>query len=109
MLFNINTNGLRLARYYQPNPDVPAPFTVIPTVNDLDFATSCADKAGYCASAWGLRIFNSRNILVYGAGLYSFFIDYSTSKLTHIHYIYIQRRMRLILKHHSMFEWWQLS
>jgi glucan 1,3-beta-glucosidase len=72
MLFSINTNGLRLARYYQPNSAAPAPFTVVPTLNDPDFATSCADKTGNCASAWGLRILNSDNILVYGAGLYSF-------------------------------------
>jgi hypothetical protein len=84
-------NELRLARYYQPNPAAPAPFTVVPTLNDPDFATSCADKTGYCASAWGLRILISHNILVYGAGLYSFFSDYSTSKLTHIHYKYIQK------------------
>jgi glucan 1,3-beta-glucosidase len=30
-------------------------------------------------SAWGLRILSSSNILVYGAGLYSFFSDYSTT------------------------------
>lgn len=35
--------------------------------------------AGNCAAAWGLRILNnSKNILVYGAGLYSFFSNYST-------------------------------
>jgi hypothetical protein len=84
-------NGLHLARYYQPNPAAPAPFTVVPKLNDPNFATSCADKTEYCASAWGLRILISHNILVYGTGLYSFFSDYSTSKLTHMHYKYIQK------------------
>lgn len=31
------------------------------------------------ADAWGLRIYRSSNILVYGAGLYSFFDNYSTT------------------------------
>jgi len=29
--------------------------------------------------AWGLRVLNSENILVYGAGHYSFFSNYDTS------------------------------
>ena len=31
------------------------------------------------ADAWGLRIVDSTNILIYGAGLYSFFNNYSTA------------------------------
>jgi hypothetical protein len=74
------TNCL-LQGYYQPNPTTPAPFTVISALSDPGFATSCAGKSGNCATAWGLRVPNSHDVLVYGAGLYSFFSDYSTSKL----------------------------
>ena len=63
--------------YYQPNPLAPAPFVVVPSLNDPDFATTCAGKSGRCAEAWGLRILDSKNILIYAAGLYSFFINNS--------------------------------
>lgn len=65
--------------YYQPTPSAPTPFSVVQSLNDPDFATSCAGKFGNCANAWGLRILNSNDVLIYGAGLYSFFNDYSTS------------------------------
>ncbi|KAL3417572.1 glucan 1,3-beta-glucosidase [Phlyctema vagabunda] len=65
--------------YYQPNPSAPTPFTVNTALNDPNFATSCAGKSGNCANAWGLRILNSQSIMVYGAGLYSFFNNYSTT------------------------------
>lgn len=65
--------------YYQPNPSAPTPFTVNSALHDPDFAASCAGQSGNCKSAWGLRIMNSNNILVYGAGLYSFFDNWSTS------------------------------
>ncbi|EHK19381.1 glycoside hydrolase family 55 protein [Trichoderma virens Gv29-8] len=59
--------------YYQPNPNAPTPFAVNTALNDPDFATSCAGKSGRCADAWGLRILSSKNVLIYAAGLYSFF------------------------------------
>lgn len=65
--------------YYQPTPSAPTPFTVNTALNDPNFASSCAGKSGNCANAWGLRILNSHDVLVYGAGLYSFFNDYSTT------------------------------
>ncbi|KAI9644962.1 hypothetical protein NHQ30_006997 [Ciborinia camelliae] len=65
--------------YYQPNPLAPAPFTVVTSLNDPNFATSCSGYSGNCAEAWGLRIMNSHDILIYGAGLYSFFDNYSTT------------------------------
>ena len=36
--------------------------------------------------AFGLRVSASNNIFVYGAGLYSFFNNYSTSKAPPLHY-----------------------
>lgn len=65
--------------YYQPSPAAPTPFTVNTALNDPDFATSCSGQSGNCASAWGLRVLDSSNILIYGAGLYSFFDNYSTT------------------------------
>lgn len=66
--------------YYQPLPSAPAPFTVVPCLNDPPFTLSVACPAGNnCLNAWGLRILNSQNILLYGAGLYSFFDNYSTT------------------------------
>jgi glucan 1,3-beta-glucosidase len=64
-----------MLRYYQPNPGAPAPFTVNSALTDPDFATSCAGQSGRCNDAWGLRIVNSKNILIYAAGLYSFFVN----------------------------------
>ncbi|KAL2134977.1 hypothetical protein VTI74DRAFT_10204 [Chaetomium olivicolor] len=78
--------------YYQPNPPAPRPFAQ-PDLNlrDPDFA-NCQAPGGNnhiilphlpgnppCAMAWGLRILSSRNVVVFGAGLYSFFNNYSTS------------------------------
>ncbi|KAK8001367.1 glycoside hydrolase family 55 protein [Apiospora marii] len=51
--------------YYQPNPDALVPFPRVSKYNDPEF------KQG--EDGWGLRIVNSKDILVYGAGMYSFF------------------------------------
>jgi glucan 1,3-beta-glucosidase len=66
--------------YFQPNPDATAPFQPLERWNDPDFHKSCEGVAGNCADAWGLRIVDSQDILIYGGGLYSFFENYSTSK-----------------------------
>ena len=71
--------------YYQPNPSAPVPYVLNSALHDPDFDTSCAGQAGNCRNAWGLRVINSQNILVYGAGLYSFFDNYSTSKYLYIY------------------------
>ncbi|OIW25058.1 pectin lyase-like protein [Coniochaeta ligniaria NRRL 30616] len=65
--------------YYQPSPNALTPFPPVASLNDPNFSTSCNGVSGNCAAAWGLRIINSNNVFVYGAGLYSFFSDYSTS------------------------------
>ncbi|KAK1759744.1 hypothetical protein QBC47DRAFT_115380 [Echria macrotheca] len=65
--------------YYMPNPTVlGSPFRAVSSLNDPDFSASCSGVSGNCAASWGLRVVNSRNVLVYGAGLYSFFTNYST-------------------------------
>ncbi|KAK3682422.1 pectate lyase superfamily protein-domain-containing protein [Podospora appendiculata] len=65
--------------YYQPSPNALVPFSPVASLNDPDFGSSCAGVAGNCAAAWGLRVLNSKNVFVYGAGLYSFFSNYSTT------------------------------
>lgn len=71
--------------YYQPSPNAQAPFPVIASRDDPNFAIFCAGKAASCNIAWGLRVLNSQSVNVYGAGLYSFFNNYDTSKLPSSH------------------------
>ncbi|KAL6706614.1 exo-1,3-beta-glucanase [Coniothyrium glycines] len=61
--------------YYMPSPDARTqPYTTSATYADPNYATSCA--SGSTCSAWGLRALNTRNLLIYGGGLYSFFRNY---------------------------------
>ncbi|MCJ1379596.1 hypothetical protein MMC17_002698 [Xylographa soralifera] len=60
--------------YYQSNPTALTPFTPNSAYSDPTFS-GCTTSS--CQKAWGLRIVSSSNILVYGAGLYSFFDNYS--------------------------------
>jgi len=55
--------------YFQPKPAPPTPFEIEPTFNDPTFLRRNP-------SAWGLSIENSNNIFIFGAGLYSFFVNY---------------------------------
>lgn len=67
--------------YFQPLPGAPAPFGAAAARfnNDPDFS-SCNVTASSvdekCLYAWGLRIVDSSNVIIHGAGLYSFFNDY---------------------------------
>lgn len=65
--------------YYQPNPQAPIPFVLNTDLHDPDLQAACSGQGGNCRGAWGLRIINSKNILTYGAGLYSFFDNYKTT------------------------------
>jgi len=68
--------------YYQPNPSAPLPFPYVASLSDPQFPTATAADGNVTvpnADAWGLRIVDSSDILVYGAGLYSFFDNYSTT------------------------------
>ncbi|KAI0434204.1 putative exo-beta-1,3-glucanase [Xylaria sp. FL1042] len=65
--------------YYQPTPDATKPFPITASINDPDFATSCSGVSGNCAESWGLRIIDSSDFFIYGAGHYSFFNNYDTS------------------------------
>ncbi|KAJ5391193.1 hypothetical protein N7509_006683 [Penicillium cosmopolitanum] len=62
--------------YYQPNPDAAnSPYPTNSALKDPDYS-SCL--SGNCDSL-GLRVLDSSNINIYGAGLYSFFNHYSTT------------------------------
>ncbi|KFZ09951.1 hypothetical protein V501_05394 [Pseudogymnoascus sp. VKM F-4519 (FW-2642)] len=58
--------------YYQSNPDASVPFTVNPAFSDPDLTQGSSRTK----KAWGVRVRNSNNIYIYGAGLYSFFDNY---------------------------------
>ncbi|PYH99442.1 exo-beta-1,3-glucanase Exg0 [Aspergillus ellipticus CBS 707.79] len=60
--------------YYQANPNALTPFTPQTAWNDPDFSYCTTDS---CRKAWGLRVINSSDTFIYGAGLYSFFENYS--------------------------------
>ncbi|KAI4859463.1 glycoside hydrolase family 55 protein [Hypoxylon rubiginosum] len=64
--------------YYQPTPNAIEPFPVVTALQDPDFTTSCSGVSGNCANSWGLRIVDSSDVFIYGAGHYSFFNNYST-------------------------------
>lgn len=64
--------------YYQANPNSLVPFKPQPSWNDPDFEHCTTDK---CKKAWGLRVLNSSDVYVYGAGLYSFFENYGQTCL----------------------------
>lgn len=62
--------------YMQSNPDATTPFTAQPAYYDPNFAV-CTAGDERCKKSWGLRVTNSQDVLIYGAGLYSFFDNYS--------------------------------
>jgi glucan 1,3-beta-glucosidase len=66
--------------YYQPAPVATSPFTTITNLSDPTFA-NCASGNLTCAMAWGLRVGNSSDIYLYGAGLYNFFSNYDQTCL----------------------------
>jgi glucan 1,3-beta-glucosidase len=63
--------------YFQSNPNAITPFTVNSAFTDPNFSATCGSDSDLCPKAWGLRVVNSKDVLVYGAGLYSFFDNYA--------------------------------
>ncbi|KAI8823239.1 glucan 1,3-beta-glucosidase [Chytriomyces cf. hyalinus JEL632] len=62
--------------YYQGTPDALTPFKTNADYNDPDFS-NCLPGSKSCVRSWGLRVVQSSNIMIYGAGLYSFFENYA--------------------------------
>lgn len=57
--------------YYQSNPDATTPFTSNAKFSDPSFSgTASVNKA------WGLRVVDSKDVYVFGGGLYSFFVSH---------------------------------
>ncbi|KAB5515493.1 glycoside hydrolase family 55 protein [Coniochaeta sp. 2T2.1] len=67
--------------YFQGNPVSTSPFPPHADFNDPDFSVSCPDNSPACSRAWGLRVVDSKDVFVYGAGLYSFFDNYDQTCL----------------------------
>lgn len=63
--------------YFQPNPTADKPFPSLAKWNDPDYSKCTTDD---CKKSWALRILNSDKVLIYGAGLYSFFQNYNQGK-----------------------------
>lgn len=63
--------------YFQPNPVNPTPFVFNSALDDPQF-TNCQNdtSAVPCKESWGLRVVNSKGVLVYSTGFYSFFQNY---------------------------------
>lgn len=59
--------------YYQPSPNAASPFTSLTAWNDPSF-TGCTSTS---CEAWALRVLNSKSIMAYSTGFYSFFQDYT--------------------------------
>jgi glucan 1,3-beta-glucosidase len=64
--------------YYQSNPTALVPYTPQDSWNDPDFST-CTTAS--CKKSWGLRVMNTSDLFIYGAGLYSFFENYAQTCL----------------------------
>ena len=62
--------------YYQPKPSMPDPFKTAVGAMPGDPAYACTGNEP-CDSSWALRIINSSDIMIHGAGLYSWFSDYT--------------------------------
>ncbi|KAF6804015.1 glucan 1,3-beta-glucosidase [Colletotrichum musicola] len=61
--------------YYQPDPVATKPFAPGKFPGDPTFDDCAKDEPG-CVAAWGMRVTDSEDIWVHGAGLYSFFSNY---------------------------------
>ncbi|KAG7006511.1 glucan 1,3-beta-glucosidase [Physcia stellaris] len=79
--------------YYQPNPVATIPFPPVTSLNDPVFIPFPINDSGDIAEGWGLRVLNSENILIYGAGLYSFFNNYDNTCAIPTDNLYCQARI----------------
>ena len=64
--------------YMQANPNALQPFPPLTSYSDPTFSECFATT---CFKTYGLRIYNSTYVLIYGTGLYSFFDNYDSGCL----------------------------
>jgi glucan 1,3-beta-glucosidase len=62
--------------YYQPHVKASKAFMAGPFHGDPTWE-HCKERSEICEMAWGLRIINSSDVIIHGAGLYSFFNSYT--------------------------------
>nr|POE73033.1 glucan 1,3-beta-glucosidase [Quercus suber] len=90
MLYNYQFDGVQAlfsgfmqteTPYMQPNPASTSPFTVNPSYDDPDFeicnGSDTSTNSVPCKNAWGLRVVDSKGVLIYSTGFYSFFNNYA--------------------------------
>lgn len=62
--------------YFQPRIKASIPFRPVKHFSGDPTWEHCKGQSEICEMAWGLRIINSTDVFIYGAGLYSFFKSY---------------------------------
>jgi glucan 1,3-beta-glucosidase len=62
--------------YFQPIPNAPNPFTFNSAYDDPTFTVCAQSNDPTCKDAWGLRVWNSQQVLIWSTGMYSFFNNY---------------------------------
>ncbi|KYG43894.1 glycoside hydrolase family 55 protein [Acidomyces richmondensis BFW] len=67
--------------YFQPVPDAPSPLIGFNSAYDDPTFSMCSNSSDSssvpCKDSWGLRVLNSKDVLIYSTGFYSFFNDYT--------------------------------
>ncbi|KAI8949610.1 glycoside hydrolase family 55 protein [Xylaria longipes] len=63
--------------YMQGNPDATQGVTLLEGYYDPEFKETCDGSSDKCARTWGMRVTNSSDVYVLGAGMYSFFNNYA--------------------------------
>ncbi|KAH8165699.1 hypothetical protein CIB48_g2534 [Xylaria polymorpha] len=63
--------------YMQGNPDATQGVTLLEGFYDPEFKETCDGSSDKCARTWGMRVTNSSDVFVFGAGMYSFFNNYA--------------------------------
>lgn len=68
--------------YYQPSPRANTPYKPSSSfAQDPLFEDCTQGRNSTCTEAWALRVLNSTDVFVYGAGMYSFFSSYEQACL----------------------------
>ncbi|KXL43154.1 MAG: glycoside hydrolase family 55 protein [Acidomyces sp. 'richmondensis'] len=72
--------------YFQPVPDAPSPLIGFNSAYDDPTFSMCSNSSDSssvpCKDSWGLRVLNSKDVLIYSTGFYSFFNDYTQRRET---------------------------
>jgi hypothetical protein len=72
--------------YYQPGIPINSVFKIAPAERFIDDPTDDLCEPGEPCDSYGMRILESTDVFIYGAGLYNFFKDYSTDCADNLQY-----------------------